>query len=102
MNSAWLLESRVIMGALALSSLCSAGILFSPYGLPAIHKRQQEFAKQQQALQELNRKNSELASEVKRLLEKDPELMESLARQRGYARPGETVYTFRDRNDKPR
>ncbi|MDE3244652.1 MAG: septum formation initiator family protein, partial [Acidobacteriota bacterium] len=49
---------------------------------------------------DLNRKNHEIALEVKRLLEKDPELMESLARQRGYARPGETVYTFRDHGEK--
>jgi len=29
------------------------------------------------------------------LAAQDPELMESLARRQGYARPGETVYTFR-------
>ena len=99
-NSTWLLESRIIMGTLAVSGLLSAAILFSPYGLPAIHKRRQEFAKQQQLLMDLNQKNRELATEVKRLMDKDPELMESLARQRGYAKPGETVYTFRDRGEK--
>lgn len=100
LNSAWLLESRVIMGTLALSGLLSAVILFSPYGLPAVNKRRREFAKQQQLLLDLNQKNQELASEVRRLMDKDPELMESLARQRGYAKPGETVYTFRDRGEK--
>lgn len=100
MNANSLLESRVIMAVLGISGFLSVAILWSPYGLPALHKRQQEFQRQQQMLVDLNRKNRELALEVKRLLDKDPELMESLARQRGYARPGETVYTFRDHGEK--
>lgn len=100
MNTNSLLESRVIMAVLGISGFLSVTILWSPYGLPALHKREQEFQKQQQMLMDLNRKNRDLALEVKRLLEKDPELMESLARQRGYARPGETVYTFRDHGEK--
>ena len=36
-------------------------------------------------------------AEVQRLAAKDPELMEALARRQGYARKGETVYTFRNR-----
>ena len=100
MNTTSLLESRVIMAVLGISGFLSVAILWSPYGLPALHKREQEFLKQQQMLVDLNRKNRELAMEVKRLLDKDPELMESLARQRGYARPGETVYTFRDHGEK--
>ncbi len=100
MNTNALLESRVIMTVLGISGFLSVVILWSPYGLPALHKRQQEFSRQQQLLLDLNRKNHEIALEVKRLLEKDPELMESLARQRGYARPGETVYTFRDPGEK--
>lgn len=100
MNTNALLESRVIMSVLGISGFLSVVILWSPYGLPALHKRQQEFSRQQQLLLDLNRKNHEIALEVKRLLEKDPELMESLARQRGYARPGETVYTFRDHGEK--
>ena len=100
MNTNSLLESRIIMAVLGISGFLSVAILWSPYGLPALHKREQEFLKQQQMLMDLNRKNRELAMEVRRLLEKDPELMESLARQRGYARPGETVYTFRDHGEK--
>jgi len=100
MNTNSLLESRIIMTVLGISGFLSVAILWSPYGLPALHKREQEFLKQQQMLMDLNRKNRELAMEVRRLLEKDPELMESLARQRGYARPGETVYTFRDHGEK--
>ena len=100
MNTNSLLESRVIMTVLGISGFLSVVILWSPYGLPALHKREQEFSKQQQLLLDLNRKNNEIALEVKRLLEKDPELMESLARQRGYAKPGETVYTFRDHGEK--
>ncbi len=101
MNTASFLESRVIMTVLGISGFLSVAILWSPFGLPAIHKREQEFAKQQQLLLDLNHKNRELALEVKRLLDKDPELMESLARQRGYAKPGETVYTFRNHGEKP-
>lgn len=100
MNTNALLESRVIMTVLGISGFLSVVILWSPYGLPALHKRQQEFSRQEQLLLDLNRKNHEIALEVKRLLEKDPELMESLARQRGYARPGETIYTFRDHGEK--
>ena len=100
MNTTSLLESRVIMTVLGLSGFMSVAILWSPYGLPAIHKREKEFARQQQMLVDLNHKNQELALEVKRLLDKDPELMESLARQRGYAKPGETVYTFRNHGEK--
>ena len=100
MNTNSLLESRVIMAVLGISAFLSVVILWSPYGLPALHKREQEFVKQQQMLMDLNRKNRGLSLEVKRLLDKDPELMESLARQRGYARPGETVYTFRDHGEK--
>lgn len=88
------------MAILGISGFLSVAILWSPYGLPALHKREQEFSKQQLLLLELNRKNNEIALEVKRLLEKDPELMEALARQRGYAKPGETVYTFRDHGEK--
>jgi cell division protein FtsB len=100
MNTNTLLESRAIMAILGISGFLSVIILWSPYGLPALHKREQEFLKQRQMLMDLNRKNRELALEVKRLLDKDPELMESLARQRGYAKPGETVYTFRDYGEK--
>jgi cell division protein FtsB len=100
MNANALLGSRIIMAVLGISGFLSVLVLWSPYGLPALHKREQEFLKQKQMLMDLNRKNRELAVEVKRLIDKDPELMESLARQRGYAKPGETVYTFRDHGEK--
>jgi cell division protein FtsB len=44
----------------------------------------------------MRRANLELAQEVKRLAAKDPELYEALARQQGLAKPGETIYTFRE------
>ena len=44
-------------------------------------------------------RNVELAEEVRRLSTKDPELLEALARRQGFARPGETIYTFRDSGD---
>ena len=45
----------------------------------------------------MRRANLELGEEVQRLAAKDPELYEALARQQGLARPGETIYTFRER-----
>jgi cell division protein FtsB len=51
-------------------------------------------------LVELNRRNRELLDEVQRLAAKDPELMEALARRQGYARKGETVYTFRNNRER--
>ena len=51
---------------------------------------------QQVQLQKMRRANLELAQEVRRLAAKDPELYEALARQQGLARPGETIYTFRE------
>jgi cell division protein FtsB len=47
-------------------------------------------------LLKMQRSNLELAQEVRRLAAKDPELYEALARQQGLARPGETIYTFRE------
>jgi cell division protein FtsB len=79
----------------------STGILLlSPEGLPSIHKRQAELLNHQRQLLKVKRSNQELAEEVKRLAAKDPELYEALARQQGLARPGETVYTFRERGEK--
>ena len=40
---------------------------------------------------------AQTAALVAELAAKDPELMEALARRQGYARKGETVYTFRNR-----
>jgi cell division protein FtsB len=100
MNVGWLLQSRTLWGTLVLSFLSSMAILvFSPYGLPSLHKREGEIRAFHQELQLKSRKNKELLEEVKRLAAKDPELLESLARKQGYARPGEKVYTFRDRSE---
>jgi cell division protein FtsB len=100
MNIGWLLQSRTLWGILVLSALSSLAILvFSSYGLSSLHKRQDELQAFHQELQLKSRKNRELLEEVKRLAAKDPELLESLARKHGYARPGEKVYTFRDRSE---
>ena len=100
MNTAWLLRSSTLWAVLVLSGVGSAGILlFSPDGLPSLRRRQAELYDQQLQLLKTHRANLELNEEVRRLAAKDPELYEALARQQGLARPGETVYTFRDRGD---
>lgn len=95
MNANWLLKSSTLWGALGLSGFLSLmAMLFSEGGLPELRKREAELATARTRLLELNRRNRELLEEVQRLAAKDPELMEALARRQGYARPGETVYTF--------
>ena len=101
MTSAWLLKSSTLWTVLVVSGLVSAGILLlNPDGLPSIRRRQAEIAGQQLTLLRMRRANLELGQEVRRLAAKDPELYEALARQQGLARPGETIYTFRERGAK--
>ncbi|HEY3271791.1 MAG TPA: septum formation initiator family protein [Geothrix sp.] len=95
MNASWLLKSSTLWGVLGASGFLSLmALLFSQGGLPELRKREGELAATRARLVELNRRNRELLEEVQRLAAKDPELMEALARRQGYARPGETVYTF--------
>jgi cell division protein FtsB len=97
MGSAWLLKSSTLWAVLVLSGLASTAILLlSPDGLPSLGKRQAEMAEQTYQLQKMRRSNRDLSNEVHRLSAKDPELYEALARQQGLARPGETIYTFRE------
>ena len=101
MNTSMLLKSSTLWGVLVFSSLASAAILiFSPDGIASLHKRQAELVDQQRQLLRLRRANLDLSEEVKRLAAKDPELYEALARQQGLAKPGETIYTFRERGGK--
>lgn len=96
MNINRLLESRTLWIVLLISGLLSAGILWlAPGGLRDLGRQQTELRDAQTKLRDLNRNNHELYDEVRRLAAQDPELMESLARRQGYARSGETVYTFR-------
>lgn len=98
MNPNWLLKSSTLWGALGVSGLLSMlALLFSQGGLPDLHKREAELTAAKVRLLQLNHRNRELLEEVQRLAAKDPELMEALARRQGYARKGETVYTFRNR-----
>jgi cell division protein FtsB len=98
MNANWLLKSSTLWGVLGASGFLSLmAMLFSQGGLPELRKREAELAAARVRLVELNRHNRELLDEVQRLAAKDPELMEALARRQGYARRGETVYTFRNR-----
>lgn len=98
MNAHWLLKSSTLWGVLGASGLLSLmALLFSEGGLPELRKREAELKGARNRLVDLNRHNRELLEEVQRLAAKDPELMEALARRQGYARPGETVYTFRNR-----
>ncbi len=97
MNTNWLLRSSTLYGAVALSAAASLAILLlSQDGLPALKRREAELAQARTRLMGLNHRNRELLQEVQRLAAKDPELMEALARRQGYARPGETIYTFRN------
>ena len=64
--------------------------------LPALRKRQGELRAFKEDLLQKSKRNRDLANEVHRLTLKDPELFEALARRQGYARPGETVYSFRE------
>ena len=97
MNTAWLLKSSTLWAVLVLSGLASACILLlSPDGLPSLRNRQAEMGDQMAQFQKMRRANLELAEEVRRLAARDPELYEALARQQGLARPGETIYTFRE------
>ncbi len=101
MNINRLLESRILWASLGISALLSSGILWlAPGGLRDLEHQQAELRNAQIKLQELNRNNHEIYDEVRRLAAQDSELMESLARRQGYARPGETVYTFRKSGSK--
>jgi cell division protein FtsB len=98
MNANWLLKSSTLWGVLGVSGFLSLlAMLFSQGGLPELHKREAELRSARARLIDLNRHNRELMEEVQRLAAKDPEVMEALARRQGYARKGETVYTFRGR-----
>lgn len=96
----WFLRSSTLWGVLLVSGLLSGLLLWvSPDGFPSLRRRQAEMAQYRQELVAKNRRNRELLDEVRRLVRQDPELMEALARRQGFARPGETVYTFRDRTE---
>lgn len=102
MNAAWLLRSKTLWTSLCLSGVASAGILlFAPDGVPALRKREGELQAYKEELLQKAKRNRELAEEVQRLAAKDAELFEALARRQGYTRPGETVYSFRDRSERP-
>ena len=98
MNVNWLLRSRTVWWSLGLSALASFMLLWlSPDGVPEMQKRQRELQEAKRSLLELSRTNRDLYGEVHKLAQRDPELMEALARRQGFARPGETIYTFKDR-----
>jgi cell division protein FtsB len=98
MNANWLLKSSTLWGVLGVSGFLSLmAMLFSREGLPQLRKREAELQSARIRLVELNQRNRELLAEVQRLAAKDPELMEALARRQGYAKKGETIYTFRNK-----
>jgi hypothetical protein len=71
-------------------------LLFTPGGLPSLSKRQSELLNHKFNLYGLSKQNQDLLDEVRRLGDKDPELMEALVRRLGYDRPGEKIYIFGD------
>ena len=101
MNANWLLKSSTLWGVLGASGTLSLlAMLFSQGGIPELRRREAELLTARTHLVELNRRNRELLEEVKRLAAKDPELMEALARRQGFARRGETIYTFRNNRER--
>ena len=99
-NVTWFLRSSTLWSVLLASGLLSSVLLWvSPDGFPSLRKRQAELQQYRSELVANNRRNQELLDEVLRLARQDPELMESLARRQGFARPGETIYTFRERGE---
>ena len=83
--------------SLGLSGVMTASILlFTPGGLSALRKRQAELVSYKLNLFGMSKQNQALYDEVRRLGDKDPELMESLVRRLGYDKPGEKVYVFGD------
>lgn len=100
MNAGWLLKSSTLWWALGLSCVSSLAILLvSPDGVMNLRKREAELIAFRQDLATKAQRNRELTEEVKRLSAKDPELLEALARRQGFAKPGETIYTFRERKN---
>ncbi|MBP1628746.1 MAG: Septum formation initiator [Holophagaceae bacterium] len=100
MNAGWLLKSSTLWWALGISGASSCAILVvSPDGIMSLSRRESELAAYRQNLAVKVQRNRELTEEVKRLAAKDPELFEALARRQGFAKPGETVYTFRERKN---
>ena len=99
-QTSWFLRSSTLWGVLLASGILSGLLLWiSPDGFPSIRRRQAELQQYRTELLEKNRRNQTLLEEVRRLARQDPELMEALARRQGYAKPGETVYTFRERGE---
>ena len=100
MNSGFLLKSSTLWWALVISGVSSLTILLiSPDGILSLHKREAELLAYRQDLVTKAARNRELGEEVRRLAAKDPELLEALARRQGFAKPGETIYTFRERKN---
>nr|WP_320132965.1 septum formation initiator family protein [uncultured Holophaga sp.] len=100
MNSGWLLKSSTLWGALAISAVSSVAILtISPDGIFNLRQQENEIQSFRQELAAKAQRNRELAEEVRRLSARDPELLEALARRQGFAKPGETIYTFRDHKE---
>jgi cell division protein FtsB len=97
MNLAWLLKPKTIWVALTLSVSATAFVLLlTPGGLPSLGKRKTELLSHKLNLLGISKQNKALFDEVRRLSEKDPDLMEALVRRLGYDRPGEVVYVFGD------
>jgi len=83
-NLNWLL-----VGALGLLLLQD---IFGTHGLLAMRRSQQEAARVQREIQELNEENRQMQDRVKEL-KSDPEAIERIAREEmGLARPGEYIF----------
>jgi cell division protein FtsB len=84
------------MALMVSGTITASVLLFSGGGLPSLRRRQAELISHKTSLYSLSKHNRVIQSELRRLSDKDPELMEALVRRLGYDRPGETVYVFGD------
>lgn len=79
----------ILLAGLGLLILQDA---FGAHGVLAMHRAQQEAAREQQEIDRINQENAELQNRVNRL-KTDPQAIERIAReQMGLARPGEYIF----------
>jgi cell division protein FtsB len=74
--------------------------IFGPHGFLALRQEKKEIESLRQQILQLQQENDQLDKRIK-ALQSDPEAIERLAReQMRLARPGETIYTVPDKDQK--
>jgi cell division protein FtsB len=98
------LNSRYQRAAiLALALICVALVvheIFGSHGYLALRRQRRDYDALQQKIEELQKENLKLESQIKSL-KTDPKAIEKMAReQMGLARPGEIIFTLPDKDAK--